>query len=60
MISSAISGFTVNVKSYLFQLDWNDEVAAKFYDQYYFDASEVNPEKKAAFENDKSRSNHLT
>lgn len=54
MISSAISGFTVNVKSYLFQLDWNDEVAAKFYDQYYFDASEVNPEKKAAFENDKS------
>ncbi|MCQ2329184.1 MAG: hypothetical protein MJZ93_01335 [Paludibacteraceae bacterium] len=54
VISQAVAGFTVNVKSHLFQLDWNDEVAAKFYDQYYFDESEVSPEKKAAFDNDNS------
>lgn len=37
MVSDMIAGFTVNVTSYLYQLDWNDQVANTFYDAYYYD-----------------------
>lgn len=37
MISDMIAGFTVNINSYLYQLEWNDDVADKFYSEYYFD-----------------------
>ena len=30
-----ISGFVVRINSYLFQLDWNEEAAAIFYENYY-------------------------
>ena len=30
-----IDGFTVNVVSYLYKLDWDDEIAATFYDSYW-------------------------
>lgn len=51
-ISNLIAGFTVDVRSYLFQLDWNEEVANKFYTEYYYTADKPDPAKKAAFEAD--------
>lgn len=51
-ISDLIAGFTVDVRSYLFQLDWNEEVANKFYMDYYYPADAPDLAKKAAFEAD--------
>lgn len=53
-VSDAIAGFTVDVHSYLFKLHWDDETAATFYNNYYFDNSNISPEKKNAYENDKT------
>lgn len=36
-ISLMIAGFQVNITSHLYQLDWNDMVADKFYSEYYYD-----------------------
>lgn len=37
-----IKGFRVKITSYLFRLQWNDEIAGQFYDQYYTeDATEA-------------------
>ena len=47
-----IRGFRVIVTSYLYQLEWNDEVAGKFYNDYYISKGEVNPDKVAAFNAD--------
>lgn len=41
----AIGGFGVKIRSYLFRLVWNDEVAGSFYKKYY---TEVADEEKAA------------
>lgn len=38
-ISDMISGFTVKITTYLYQLEWNDDIANNFYDNYYFDKS---------------------
>lgn len=51
-IANLIAGFTVDVRSYLFQLEWNEEVANKFYMDYYYTADKPDPAKKAAFEAD--------
>ena len=51
-ISNLIAGFGVDVRSYLFQLDWNEEAANKFYMDYYYTADKPDPTKKAAFEAD--------
>jgi hypothetical protein len=51
-ISDLIAGFTVNITSYLYQLEWNEENAAIFYNNYYFAKGEKNEAKKRAFEND--------
>ena len=51
-IADLIAGFTVDVRSYLFQLEWNEEVANKFYMDYYYTADRIDPGKKAAFEAD--------
>ena len=51
---SEIDGFTVNVTSYLYRLEWNEECAAKMYNEYWIydeDPSEVAAMKKAAFDN---------
>ncbi len=53
-VSDAIAGFTVDVHSYLFKLHWDEETAATFYNNYYFDNSNISPERKSAYENDKS------
>ena len=67
MVSSMIAGFTVKTTSYLYQLDWNDDVANTFYDLYYYDkpgtdslsmalfaADTALAARKAAYEADKS------
>ena len=37
VISDLVSGFTVKITSYLYQLVWNDEVADYYYNEYYID-----------------------
>lgn len=34
-IADSFTGFTVKTHSYLFQLEWNDSIAAVFYNDYY-------------------------
>lgn len=46
-IADSFTGFTVRTHSYLYQLDWNDSIAAIFYDRYYTDTP--NREKALAF-----------
>ena len=50
---SEIDGFTVTATSYLYQLDWNEETAAKLYNEFWIyddDSPETAAAKKAAFE----------
>jgi hypothetical protein len=47
----ASKGYIVKNKSYLFQLVWDDSVAAVFYNDLWFDASAPDAARKAAFEN---------
>lgn len=57
LISSMIAGFTVRIRTYLFQLEWDDETAGKFYDLYYFDSQSGDSSaslRKAAYEKDDS------
>lgn len=49
-----IRGFRVIVTSYLYQLEWNDTVAAKFYNDYYIAPGAANEQKRQAFTNDNS------
>lgn len=44
-------GFMVRTTVHLYQLDWNEEVAAYFYNNLWADDSSITPEKKAAFDN---------
>ncbi len=53
-ISDAVAGFSVDITSHLYQLDWNDEVAATFYKNYYFDANSIDADKKKKYDADKS------
>ncbi len=43
-------GYVIRTFSYLYQLDWNDSVAAVFYEEYWMDKNSFDPEKKAAFD----------
>lgn len=57
LISGMIAGFTVRIRTYLYQLVWDDETAGTFYDRYYFDSYSTgsgNPLRKAAYEADDS------
>lgn len=47
-ITEKISGFRVVVTSYLYRLDWNEDIAATFYSDYYI--SSPDPQKKKAYE----------
>lgn len=47
-IVSNISGFRVSVASYLYRLDWNEDIANEFYSNYYITAPD--PDKKSAIE----------
>jgi len=44
-------GYVVKTTAHLYQLEWNDEVAALFYNDFWADAKTITPERKAAFEN---------
>lgn len=50
---SSIKGFGVTVTTYLYRLEWNDEVATTFYEQYYMDSTNCNASKSAEFNNNK-------
>ena len=51
-IADSFTGFKVMTHSYLYQLDWNDSIAAIFYLQHYTDKPDA--EKMKAFMNDKT------
>ena len=48
-ITSQIAGFKVMVTSYLFRLEWNDDVANNFYSNYWIDPSSPDAERKQAW-----------
>jgi len=52
--SKNIADFEVNVTSYLYRLDWTEEIAGTFYHNYWFDKTSVNSDKKTAFDNDRT------
>jgi hypothetical protein len=52
-ISKQIAGFRVNVTSYLYRLDWTDDIAGVFYQNYWMDRSFSDAARKTAFDNDR-------
>lgn len=50
-LASSIAGFRVTVTSYLYRLEWNEEIAYTFYDKYYM--TEPDDVKKKAFSGEK-------
>lgn len=46
-------GYSVWTTSYLYQLKWNDSIAAVYYDKYWMDKTNVDAKRKAAFDNAK-------
>lgn len=49
----AIGGFRVDIKSYLFRLKWNEEIAQTFYTEYYTEKNDIDAGKVKAFANEK-------
>lgn len=49
--SKLTEGYVVRTTSYLYQLNWNDSVAAVFYAEHWNDSTEINQQKKLAFDN---------
>lgn len=47
-----VGGFEVTVKSYLFRLKWNDDIAMKFYTKYYTEDGIRDKDKIEAFKTD--------
>jgi hypothetical protein len=47
----AKEGYSVWTTSYLYRLVWNDSVAAVFYNDLWIDKTNLNPQKKEAFDN---------
>jgi len=52
-ISDQIAGFSVEVTSYLYRLNWNDEISGTFYQNYYVDRKNPSVTKRNAFNQDK-------
>jgi hypothetical protein len=44
-------GYVVKTTAHLYRLEWNDETAAIFYNDYWADDKTITPERKAAFDN---------
>ncbi len=44
-------GYSVWTTAYLYQLNWNDSIAAVFYNNMWMDKSSINPTKKELFDN---------
>ena len=53
-ISDLVAGFSVDITTYLFQLKWDEEIANTFYLNYYSDTTNATPERKRAFDADKT------
>lgn len=53
-IVSTIKGFGVTVTSYLYRLDWDDQTAENFYNNYYIAEGDTNAEKLQAFNNSRA------
>lgn len=49
-----LKSFKVKINSYLFRLNWNDDIAAQFYDRYYVDDDNYDKAKVDAFNNENS------
>jgi len=49
---SQIKGFRVTVTTYLYRLDWNDEVAGTLYQSLYMTENDFDAQKKKAFDNE--------
>lgn len=49
-IVNEIDGFTVNITSYLYRLDWNHEVAGTFYVEHWFDKENPDSARRVAFD----------
>lgn len=48
-VTNKIAGFKVMVTSYLFRLDWNDDIANNFYSNFWMDASNPDTGRKQAW-----------
>lgn len=48
-INDLVVGFKVYVTSYLFRLDWNEDIATEFYSTLWFDSSNIDVHKKQLF-----------
>ena len=49
-VTVAGKGYIVKTKAHLYRLDWNEEVAAKFYNDYWATDKTITPVRKKAFE----------
>ena len=45
-----IDGFSVNITSYLYRLEWNDSVAANFYTYHWMDSTSLDSGRRLAFD----------
>lgn len=50
-VTVAGKGYTIKTNSYLYQLVWNEEIAASFYKDYWIDETNYDETKKQAFDN---------
>lgn len=44
-------GYSVWTVSFLYQLEWDDDIANNFYENMWIDQTDLNPERKALFDN---------
>lgn len=49
-VTIAGKGYVVKTKAHLYRLDWNEEVAAKFYSDFWATDKTITPQKKKAFD----------
>lgn len=49
-IANEVAGYKVNIISYLYRLDWNEEMLDSFLSEYWIDEENPDPSRKAAFE----------
>ncbi len=49
-----LAGFRVDITTYLYKLEWNEETAVRFYEDYYINHGINDPEKVKSYKNEKS------
>ncbi len=49
-IANEVAGYKVNIITYLYRLDWNQDVMNQFYTQYWMEGDQPDQEKKKAFD----------